>query len=41
MENWGFKYNDIFGKLRDDKNNVSGSYCDNFQDKIIKYIIEK
>ena len=41
MENWGFKYNDIFGKLRDDKNNVSGSYGDNFQDKIIKHIIEK
>ena len=41
MKNWGFKYNGIFGKLKDDKNNVSGNYGDNFQDKMLKNIIER
>ena len=41
MENWGFKYDSKIGILKDDKNYVSGNYGDNFQDKILKNIIER
>ena len=41
MENWGFKYDGKIGILKDDKNYVSGNYGDNFQDKILKNIIER
>ena len=40
METGGFKYGGKFGKLKDDKNYVSGNDGDNFQEKVIKNIFE-
>ena len=41
METGGFKHSGNFWQIKYDKNYVSGNDGDNFQDEILKHILEK